>query len=68
MPTNSVSEAKAAASSTKVRNIIASYIKNIERTLFLFCSKCKGDEVHRADQKARVVNRAVFGGLAATSK
>src|SRR5262249_34839022 len=42
IPTNSVSDASAAASSTKIRNIADSPIWNIWRTMFLFCSKRKG--------------------------
>jgi len=42
MPTNSEIDARAAASSTKILNITDLPIQNIERTLFLFCSICKG--------------------------
>ena len=45
IPTNSVMDASAAASSTKTRNIAFSpRDRNIERTLFFFCSGVKGSE------------------------
>src|ERR1700759_3341395 len=51
IPTNSAIDVKAAASSTKIRNITISRIQNIEGTMFLFCSEFKRPQ--RTDLRLR---------------
>jgi hypothetical protein len=63
IPTNSVIDARAAASSTKIRNIAASLVQNIERTLFLLCSKSKRHQscvLKTAPEVDRLVNGGRF--------
>src|SRR5205085_7623155 len=51
IPTNSVSDASAAASSTKIFNMTASIYENICGTLFLFCSVRQGEKLHHNRQR-----------------
>jgi hypothetical protein len=59
IPTNSVIDASAAASSTKIRNIALSLgHQNIEGTLFLFCSRVKARREAATSKPVRLVNSA----------
>jgi hypothetical protein len=62
IPTNSAIDVKAAASSTKIRNITTSLVKNIEGTLFLFCSEFKRGLVGQFESDFEI-NRLVMEGL-----
>jgi hypothetical protein len=56
IPMNSVSDANAAASSTKTFSITDSFTLNIARTLFCFCSLVKGAHGSPGERSLSLVN------------